>query len=74
MCVQVAKEVYDETAQLGLTLRTPLALGVLQSPEQDDHIYRMEATICFPQVHAKVSCLSCVHPSGPVHIVFRLPR
>ena len=51
-CKQVVEEVYEETAQMGLTLKTPLAHGILATPQQDNHIYRVEAAIWFPQVYA----------------------
>ena len=50
--MQVAQEVYNEVAMLGLTVKTPLAHGILEAPIQDDHIYRLEVTMWFPQVYA----------------------
>lgn len=56
--VQVAQEVYNEVAMLGLTLKTPLAHGILEIPAQNDHIYRMEVTMWFPQVRQLLQVVS----------------
>lgn len=49
-CMQVTQEVYNDVAMLGLTLKTPWAHGILEAPAKDDHIYRLEVTMWFPQV------------------------
>lgn len=48
--MQATQEVYYEVAELGLTLKTPLAHGIQEAPAQDQHIYRLEVTMWFPQV------------------------
>jgi len=48
--VQVADEVHEETVGLGLTLKNPLALGILGIPQGKQHTFRLQANLWFPQV------------------------
>ena len=64
--MQVAQEVYNEVAMLGLTLKTPLAHGILEAPIQDDHIYRLEVTMWFPQVNG---CKGLAAAATPVSLL-----
>ena len=57
--MQVTQEVYNEVAILGLVLKTPLAHGILEAPAQNDHIYRMEVTVWFPQVKHESPAVAC---------------
>ena len=43
-------EMYEETAQLGLTLKMPMAHGILEVSQNKQHIFRLETNIWFPQV------------------------
>ena len=47
---QVAEEVFEESAQMGMKLRAPLAHGILASLQDQQHIFRLETNIWFPQV------------------------
>jgi len=48
--VQVADEVHEETLALGLTLKNPVALGILGTAQGKQHTFRLQANLWFPQV------------------------
>lgn len=50
LCAKMVVEIYEETAQLGLTLKMPLAHGILEVSQNKQHIFRLETNIWFPQV------------------------
>jgi hypothetical protein len=48
--VQVADEVHAEAVGLGLTLKNPVALGILGTAQGKQHTFRLQANLWFPQV------------------------
>ena len=66
----MAEEVLEEAAQLGLTLKAPLDHGILALPQEDNHIFRLEANIWFPQVYFPACLLQpvCIYFDGHVQL------
>ena len=56
--VQVANEVHEETVELGLTLKNPLALGILGTAQGKQHTFRLQANLWFPQVCTPITALT----------------
>ncbi|KAL0049465.1 hypothetical protein WJX82_003033 [Trebouxia sp. C0006] len=46
---EVADEVHEETLALGLTLKNPVALGILGTAQGKQHTFRLQANLWFPQ-------------------------
>ncbi|DBA90606.1 TPA: hypothetical protein ACH3X1_003839 [Trebouxia sp. C0004] len=46
---EVANEVHEEAAELGLTLQHPLALGILGTTQGKQHTFRLQGNLWFPQ-------------------------
>ncbi len=48
--MQVADEVHAEAVGLGLTLKNPVALGILGTAQGKEHTFRLQTNLWFPQV------------------------
>ena len=76
--MQAVQEVYNEVAELGLTLKTPLAHGILEAPAQNQQVYRMEVTMWFPQVPQCCWCSqgasNCIGSSAHWHVSMHAVR
>jgi hypothetical protein len=53
---QVLTEVYRDSAADGRQLRNPLAVGILETPQPGERIFKVEVTLQFPQVKHWFGC------------------